>query len=178
MSNELMNRVQINEITGGRDQAIAKWMMAYDAYHQLTKEAASLSIGGAVNLQVPQAGRYEDAAITEAFLSSKPHHKRDHETGRYNDIPARDYFSEKITQTIDRRCWRHLLETLGFDQLLDRQAREEFEKDLNSGNPLPFTEDNCRATFAHIWENRRDLYLRGIANAFSALDRRFRVRTH
>src|SRR3546814_5222722 len=37
-----------------------------------------------------------------------------------------------------------------------------------------FTSENCAATFGHIWENRRDIYLRGIANSFSALDRRFR----
>src|SRR3546814_5344789 len=29
-------------------------------------------------------------------------------------------------------------------------------------------------TLFRSWENRRDIYLRGIANSFSALDRRFR----
>ncbi|MBK9003566.1 MAG: DUF4942 domain-containing protein [Sphingomonadales bacterium] len=78
-----------------------------------------------------------------------------------------------MTAAVDRRCWRHLLETLGFDQLLDRQAREEFYSGLE-GVPPAFTTENCAATFGHIWENRRDIYLRGIANTFAALDRRFR----
>src|SRR3546814_6783699 len=34
--------------------------------------------------------------------------------------------------------------------------------------------DLCAATFGNIWTNRRDLYLRGIANVFAKLDRRFR----
>src|SRR3546814_8048450 len=88
-------------------------------------------------------------------------------------MPARDHFAAKMTAEIDRRCWRQLLETLGFDQLLDRQAREEFYSSL-TGEPPAFTSENCAATFGHIWENRRDIYLRGIANSFSALDRRFR----
>src|SRR3546814_16355679 len=88
-------------------------------------------------------------------------------------MPARDHFAAKMTAEIDRRCWRHLLETLGFDQLLDRQAREVFYSSL-TGEPPAFTSENCAATFGHIWENRRAIYLRGIANSFSALDRRFR----
>src|SRR3546814_8950769 len=79
-------------------------------------------------------------------------------------MPARDHFAAKMTAEIDRRCWRHLLETLGFDQLLDRQAREEFYSSL-TGEPPAFTSENCAATFGHIWENRRDIYLRGIARS-------------
>src|SRR3546814_10845524 len=60
-----------------------------------------------------------------------------------------------------------------FDQLLDETARREFYEGLREA-PAPFTTDNCAATFGHIWMNRRDLYLRGIATVFSKLDRRFR----
>ncbi len=66
-----------------------------------------------------------------------------------------------------------LMEQLGFDQLLDQQARKEFHDGLRD-DPVPFTPDNCAATFGNIWTNRRDLYLRGIANVFAKLDRRFR----
>jgi hypothetical protein len=60
-----------------------------------------------------------------------------------------------------------------FDQLLDQQARKEFHDSLRN-EPAPFTPEHCAATFGHIWTNRREIYLRGIANVFSALDRRFR----
>lgn len=174
MSTQLAMRVQIDGITAGRTRAIAKWIEAYDAHHTLTEEAASLCIGGAINLPAPQGGRYTDTALTEAFLARGTVRRRDPASRcGTQEISAREAFAEAITAAVDRRCWRHLLETLGFDQLLDRQARQEFHEGLN-GTPIPFTVENCTATFGNIWENRRTLYLRGIANTFMALDRRFR----
>jgi hypothetical protein len=37
-----------------------------------------------------------------------------------------------------------------------------------------FHRRECAATFGNIWGSRRELYLRGIANVFAKLDRRFR----
>lgn len=173
MSFELMNRVQIDEITAGRDMAIERWLDAFDSYHRLTDEAAALSIGGAFALSAPMGDRYTDTALTRAFLAKTDHEHYDRETHSRTKTTAREHFAERMTAAVDRRCWRHLLETLGFDQLLDRQAREEFYSGLDSVPPA-FTSENCAATFGHIWENRRDIYLRGVANTFAALDRRFR----
>lgn len=170
MTQELMHRAQIDEITGNRSAAIDKWLAAYDNFHTLTREAAALCVGGAVGLN---ADRYTDNGLTLAFLATRDHEQRDPETGRQVRTDPRERFANLLTHAVDGRCWRHLLETLGFDQLLDRQAREEFYNGLNSAPPA-FTTDNCAATFGNIWENRREIYLRGIANAFSALDRRFR----
>jgi protein-L-isoaspartate O-methyltransferase len=171
--NELMQRVQINEITAGRDHAIGQWLAAYDSFHHLTADAASASVGGAISLLCPTDDRYGDTSTTRAFLSRADHVSHDRERGTRTTIPARDHFAQLVTAAVDRRCWSHLLDTLGFDQLLDRQAREEWRESLKTAPPA-FTGDNCAATFSHIWENRRDLYLRGIANTFAALDRRFR----
>ena len=66
MSFELMNRVQIDEITAGRDMAIERWLDAFDSYHRLTDEAAALSIGGAFALSAPMGDRYTDTALTRA----------------------------------------------------------------------------------------------------------------
>ncbi|MFD1960616.1 DUF4942 domain-containing protein [Novosphingobium panipatense] len=173
MSFELMNRVQIDEITAGRDLAIVRWLDAFDSFHRLSDEAAGLSIGGALSLTAPSGDRYNDTGLTRAFLAKADHETYDRETRSTIKTSARDHFAAKMTAAVDRRCWRHLLETLGFDQLLDRQAREEFYSGLE-GVPPAFTTENCAATFGHIWENRRDIYLRGIANTFAALDRRFR----
>ncbi|NMN07523.1 MULTISPECIES: DUF4942 domain-containing protein [unclassified Novosphingobium] len=173
MGYDLAQRAQIDEITAGRSQAIDCWMEAYDSFHSLTQKAAKLCVGGAISLPAPTNDRYADAALSCAFLSGADHVFRERETGQTGAVPGRDYFHRHITAAVDRRCWRHLLETLGFDQLLDRQAREEFYSGLQDIPPV-FTSENCTATFGHIWENRRTLYLRGIANTFMALDRRFR----
>jgi hypothetical protein len=37
-----------------------------------------------------------------------------------------------------------------------------------------FTTENCSATFGNLWDNQREIYLRGIANTFAELGRRFR----
>src|SRR3546814_7687600 len=98
---------------------------------------------------------YSDTGLTRAFLSKVDHENWDRDTHRKIKMPARDHFAAKMTAEIDRRCWRHLLETLGFDQLLDRQAREEFYSSL-TGEPPAFTSENCAATFGHIWERSEE----------------------
>tara|TARA_R110000868_G_scaffold362700_1_gene624947 strand:+ start:1292 stop:2425 length:1134 start_codon:yes stop_codon:yes gene_type:complete len=166
-----MTPAQIADICDGRDKAIALWLGLYDTYHATRDEAARLTLGGALSLS---CGRdWTEDTLTRAFIQSQPIEQRDKETGARQTIAARDNFERVLTHTMDRRCWAALMEQLGFDQLLDQQARKEFHDGLRD-DPVPFTPDNCAATFGNIWTNRRDLYLRGIANVFAKLDRRFR----
>src|SRR3546814_8492068 len=92
MSFELMNRVQIDEITGGRDMAIARWLDAFDSFHRLSDEAAALSIGGALHLNAPMKDRYSDTGLSRAFLSNVDHEYWDRETHRKIKMPASDHF--------------------------------------------------------------------------------------
>jgi len=171
MGQELMSPQQISEICDGRDKTIGLWLGLYDHYHAIRDEAGRLSIAGTLSLS---AGRdHDDNSLTRAFVQSEPRVLRDRETGAISTIAARDEFERVLTTSIDRRCWSGLMDRLGFDQLLDKQARKEFHDSLRS-EPAPFTPEHCAATFGHIWTNRREIYLRGIANVFSALDRRFR----
>lgn len=171
MTYEIMERARVDEITGGRSIAIAHWLRAYDQFHESTAAAAIASIGGAIPFTVPVDDRYADTGLARAFVAHGAQKEWDgHDRVEFQ---ARDRFEQLITHSVDRRCWTHLMETLGFDQLLDRQAREELRDSLQK-EPPAFTSENCASTFSNIWENRRDIYLRGIANAFSRLDRRFR----
>lgn len=172
MSAEIMKRVQVDEITGGRTNAIGHWLRAYDEFHAATSAAAEASIGGKIGLTIG-GSRYDDDRLTKAFMATGEIERRDRETGHRSTIPARERFETLITQEVDRRCWSHLLKVLQFDQLMDRQAREEFHDGLRE-NPPEFTSENCAATFGNLWDNQREIYLRGIANTFAALDRRFR----
>ncbi|MBH0014769.1 DUF4942 domain-containing protein, partial [Pseudoalteromonas sp. NZS100_1] len=160
MGQELMTPAQIADICDGRDKAIALWLGLYDTYHATRDEAARLTLGGPLSLS---CGRdWTEDTLTRAFIQSQPIDQRDKETGARQTIDARDNFERVLTHTMDRRCWAALMEQLGFDQLLDQQARKEFHDGLRD-DPVPFTPDNCAATFGNIWTNRRDLYLRGIA---------------
>lgn len=173
MKNELMNRVAIDDICNGRNKAIAGWLAHFDAYRALLDQTAADCPGGSISLASPHRSDNSIDEMTTAFLSSRENIKRDPNTYRETKQSAREHFEELATQEIDRRCWSHLMNTMGFDQLMDRQARQEFNEGLKAAPPA-FTPENCAATFGNLWENRRDIYLRGIANVFSALDRRFR----
>lgn len=169
----LATLANIDDLTEGRDRAIALWLDTYDTLHTNAAAAGAASIGGNIGFTAPDTGRSRDAYLTAALLSTATHRSFDRATGRSSELGAREHYARTITQEVDRRCWSHLMKHLGFDALLDRQAREEFEAGLRD-NPPAFTADNCGATFGNLWGNRREMYLRGIANVFMAMDRRFR----
>lgn len=172
---ELALPADINDLCDGRTKAIAEWMATYDALHAGMARAGALSMAGALGLVVPSsADRYGDSsAVTRAFLATGEARHYDREARRDIITAARDNLAAIVTKEIDRRCWDSMMTKLGFDALLDRQAREEFQASLKT-DPPAFTADNCRATFATLWGGRRDMYLRGIANVFMKMDRRFR----
>lgn len=154
--NALVTPDNIQDIVDNRNKAHALWMEAYDSYHRLTDEAANVSIGQ-IGLYIPATANYgNDGALASAYVSKD-----------------REKYEKLMTEALDRSCWKALLNRLGFDAILDRQAREEFAASIRD-TPTAFTVENCAATFGDIWQNRRNLYLRGIANTFSSLDRRFR----
>lgn len=171
-TNALMTPEHIGEICEGRDMAIARWKGIYATYHAEREKAARECIGGILHLAPPRDD-YGNAELSRAFLATTPDRRRDRQRGQMIETPAAEHFEEVLTKEIDRQCWTALMNRLGFDELLDEQARREFSDGLRE-NPTPFTVENCTATFGHIWANRRDLYLRGIANVFMKLDRRFR----
>jgi predicted RNA methylase len=164
----------IEQICAGRDRAIAHWLEAYDAFHVHTAAARAASMGGsAVVLRIPHGHSWEDSRMAKAFTATGEIEQRNPESGRYEKVDAREQFRRLVTHEIDRANWRHLLDVCGFDALLDRQAREEFETALREDPPI-FDTTTCAATFGDIYGNRRQYFLRGLANAFMALDRRFR----
>lgn len=155
-STALATLANIEELVEGRGRAIELWGRAFDDFHATAKLAGAASIGGALPFAVPLGGRYEDASLARAFGKGD-----------------REEYVRLVTEEVDRRCWPSLMSQLGFDALLDRQARDEFRASLQ-GTPPEFSVANCAATFGEIWVRRREIYLRGIANTFMAMDRRFR----
>jgi predicted RNA methylase len=166
--------IDIEQICAGRDRAIEHWLAAYDAFHLHTDAAKAASFGGAaVVLRIPTGHSWEDSLMAKAFIASGEVERRNPANHRFEKVDARAEFARLVTIEIDRANWRHLLDFCGFDALLDRQAREEFETALRE-DPPAFNATNCAATFGEIYGNRREYFLRGIANTFMRLDRRFR----
>lgn len=159
--NAIATLPNVDELEAGRDRALALFMEARDKAHACFEEAARASVGGSIHF---------DADLLELFMATKPRIKWD--AAKRDEVPPRDAFAAAIATAIDRRCWSYLYDATGAADIMDKQAKQEWRDSM--ADPAPFTADNCRATFGHLWGNRREIYLRGIANIFRGLDRRFR----
>lgn len=167
---EIVTFANIAELCEGRNRAIAHWLAAYDAFHENTHAAALACIGRAY-FKVPH-DRNGAGDLAEAFARAPDAISQEWDGGEQTKTPGRVKFAQVVTAEIDRGAWSALMDLTGGLDLMDRQAKEEWRASLK--NPAPFTAENCKATFGHLWGNRRELFLRGIANTFSRLDRRFR----
>lgn len=80
---------------------------------------------------------------------------------------------EEIIAHVDRDAWRSALEQTDILRLMDKEAREAFEKDLEA-SPPPFTVDNVTATVFRLVGEADSIFRRGLVNAFSKLSRRYK----
>jgi predicted RNA methylase len=107
-------------------------------------------------------------------------------------LPAKDIYLRTARKLLTLRCWHYVVDRCGMQQLMDAQAKKELDEQLRyvpdrtgrdgelitedeaaKGAP-PFTAENVRATMARFAGEAGMIWRRGIANAFSQLDRRFR----
>lgn len=100
-------------------------------------------------------------------------------TGRYREdrhyakSDDRQAFLDECRQQIDRAMWDHLIMSTGIERLMDKQEREAFRQQL-ADDPPPATSENILATFERLAGDAGVIFQRGLAQAFSRLDRRFR----
>lgn len=85
----------------------------------------------------------------------------------------REAYIEERRKIVDAAVWTRLLDHMGLEKLMDAQAKEEFRASLRD-NPIPATAENCWATMKSLVENADVTFMRGLANSFCRLDRRFR----
>lgn len=87
--------------------------------------------------------------------------------------PVDDKHLEMYRRNLDANAWWNVLMLTGMSDMMDRTAKEKFSADLN-GNVPPFTVENFEATFEALTRDARLIFIRGLARAFSDLDRRFK----
>jgi hypothetical protein len=75
---------------------------------------------------------------------------------------------------VDAAVWTNLLNMTGMVHLMDRTAKEEFDKTLSSENVPEVTPDNVYATLESLLADSKTIFQRGLARSFSDLDRRFK----
>lgn len=73
----------------------------------------------------------------------------------------------------DARIWSRLMDATGMSARMDRTAKDQFRASLQGDVP-EVTEENVEATFRALAGDAKLIFQRGLARAFSTLDRRFR----
>lgn len=150
----LMLRTTITEIEARRSAALASHAAAFDAL-AAAHEASAATTSSKGN---PPLAAHADLTA-RAYLKT-------------GEDPRADYI-ERTRQDLDRRIWSHLVDFMGLERVMDRTEREAFRQAL-ADNPPPATAENCARTFARLIGDADTIFRRGIALAFSGLDRRFR----
>lgn len=125
-----------------------------------------------------------DGAIEQALLAHREasagesrynHHLREerlHFHSRLNLEPRKDYMA-LATRLVDTDCWAHIITLIDLEVLMDKKAKDAFNQQLLE-NPPEFTFENVMATLETFMADAGTIWRRGIAEAFSKLDRRFR----
>ena len=151
--NALIPRATIIEIEAHRNRSLALYGEAFDKLH----EAAMAGRAAAISAQVGSP-----------FMAFD-HHNR----ATFSRPDERGACLTRARQDLDRGIWTHLLHATNLEQLMDKTARDDFREQLRA-DPPEATADNCYATMTGLIGDSGMIFKRGIATAFSKLDRRFR----
>lgn len=154
-----MPRATIAEIAAMRDATLA----AYGEAHEMVSRA---------NAKLREAAGLAKAAAPLAERNPLANEKRDKVFASY-DVAEGDAFRAIARHMVDADCWSHVIRATELDILMDKKAKDEFRQGLEV-DPPEFTEENAVATLERFAAEAGMIFRRGIAEAFSALDRRFR----
>lgn len=177
--NAIVPRHSIEQICAFRDAAIQHYEIAFAKIEEAQQ---------AVNA----AGRLWEAASpgrSGEWSSSTEEIK--HFFNAVN-LPDRERYLRTARRLIDVTVWSHVIDIVGIEPLMDSQAKKELrdqmryvpERTGRSGEVInqdeidkmlpPVTVDNVMATLERFMGDAELIFRRGIVNAFSKLDRRFR----
>ncbi|MGE3646563.1 MAG: DUF4942 domain-containing protein, partial [Beijerinckiaceae bacterium] len=92
------------------------------------------------------------------------------------DLPSNeDEWMTLVRKELDKAFWRSVMEMGQFEKLMDHTAREKFRKAMEQDDPPEPTVENCFATLESLVADSGMMFRRGVAVAFSNLDRRFKT---
>jgi len=181
---ELIPRSTVEEIVGYRNKALELYDQAFTAIEQ-----ADTAIKAAHAMAQRATG---DA---KPLIESSVHEVQDfHKAVK---LPDRELYQRVARRLTDLGVWSYVVQRTDLERLMDTEAKEKLRQqmrylpdrverrgawdkgqvihpeDLGEGMP-PVTVDNIYATIQQFAMDADTIFRRGIANAFSKLDRRFR----
>lgn len=154
----MVPRDSLDTLVNGRNRALDN----YEAVHASLLETQRL-------LDVAHASA--TTSTTNAYNYHLRHEKADF--FRPCHVPGHDAYMKTAQRIVDTDAWSRLMDVLGLDRLMDKQEKDKLRDSLIH-NPPPVTLENVLATVERIRGDVHVIFLRGIANAFARLDRRFR----
>ncbi len=177
--NALIPRQTIEDIVKHRDHALELFASAWTAIEIASK---AIKAAHAMALQAaPRETLFTDSHVEEVreFYAAV-------------NLPDQEKYARVARRIVDITVWSHLIKTTDLQKLMDKQAKDEMrdqmryipdrvdrdtrqiitDEELSKGLP-PVTVDNVYSTLQHFMAERDTIFARGIANAFSKLDRRF-----
>lgn len=136
--NEIAIKSTIAEIGGRRSKALALYAEAYEKIKEADK-MASIAAPGFGGLS-----------------------RNTYEYINYGD------WSERVRQELDTAIWRYCIKATALSDLMDAQAKKQFEEQLGKTVPEA-SEDNISATMMQMVAAAPDTFKRGVVNAFRYL---------
>jgi hypothetical protein len=158
-STTITKDIPVVRICGQRDAALAKMEQAIALIkrgEELAEEAREIARNAASGATFGLVDRSQDSAYAALFRSIDP-----------------EKSSTVWRHHTDACIWMHLIRVTGIEHLMDATAREEFLKQLSTNVP-EVTEDNVYSVFEGLRADANLIFQRGLARAFSDLDRRFK----
>lgn len=152
----LISRATIDDVERLRNRALDLHANAFDALAEAFEASAAAVSGYSGHGAKAAAERLKDRH------SHTPH-----------GADPRAHYLETVRKDTDRAVWKFLIDFMGLERVMDRTARDQFRQQLQD-DPPEATADNCYATFSALIGDANLIFQRGVALAFSGLDRRFR----
>lgn len=81
---------------------------------------------------------------------------------------------DSARKEIDRRFWRAAFDLTGFMQVMDRRARQDFDRSLET-NPPEFTLENVRMHFLSACQQADEFFARGLVEMFLRLSSHYKT---
>lgn len=160
LENAIARRATVEDIVRHRDRALVLYAEAHTAI--AAASAALVDAAKEGKRASPETSRYNyhQEGKQEQFL-------------RGIKTPERDAFLTDARKMIDTDVWAHVIKITALETLMDKKAKDQLNQELLT-NPPEATVDNIMATLQQFMADADTIFKRGIAECFSALDRRFK----
>ena len=157
---DLVKPFAIEDVCAFRDKALAKMHEAIGVRKQayaLTSEALEL-----------EKKAHFGASFYLDDSTEDEHYKRLFR-GEFDPDKSLDVYRKHL----DACCWVYILDRVGVDRIMDKTAKDQLRASLASDVP-EISFENVSSTIEQLLGDAELIFKRGIAVAFSALDRRFK----